>query len=106
MTNEDMKKKLSFDLLDPFIATRASRALEIVDKVNILSVAYRCRVNNGNGKEYKVFLSDEFSECDCPDFQGRGKKEYKPCKHIIAALLKVGGVGSTQARADKPEEDD
>ncbi|MBE5807007.1 MAG: hypothetical protein E7317_01530 [Clostridiales bacterium] len=41
-----------------------------------------------NGDIYHATLE----ECDCPDFQIRGKKKDAPCKHIARLMLECGVI--------------
>ena len=96
--------ELSFDLSDDYIAQRAQRAIELLDKVNVKDKLILASVGNGQGKEYPVIVNCNKGLCTCPDFRVRGLEEAKPCKHILAVKLVTATMYVQSAAPAKVQE--
>ena len=73
--------------MDPFMVSRLTRVATEPFNIQRSNDSGLLFVTNGTNKTYEVWLQDgEPISCTCPDYQYRGSKIGKPCKHMLACI--------------------
>ena len=67
--------------------------------------SFRAKSDSLPTREYQVFWSSIYQRwaCDCPDWQNRGRREKKNCKHIEAMLKFMDETPTNELRREGRE---